>query len=381
MLQESCDITLADRPREFLFDAFGQELGAFDGIGAVWWDRYVTFGGRILADERTDQTVFMHANHLGSISQVTDHAGSVVQDQLFYPWGQSWRRVGSTYDLHFAGFEQSDPSAGLNPTLFRQYNSTHGRWLSPDPLAGDVSDPQSLNRYAYVLNNPTNLTDPLGLEDCGLGAEFSIPCDMPNPAGPFPCRWLAFLPGCIPPFPPFPGGGGEPGPAPQPTPPGGSQTGGVEVIDEPGWLKLPIQPPQIDPFNIVDLLGIGGSGLGGCDFGVCAGDAVPGNSMAQVAAAAVGGTIVCGPICGAVAGGVTFGITALATVAVIDLVRDYQEAHHTKEQPSKIQKHQEGKARQARDRRGQKGRKRPPRTRPDNWPGGKWPPDPGVPWW
>jgi uncharacterized protein RhaS with RHS repeats len=38
-----------------------------------------------------------------------------------------------------------------------------GRWLSPDPLAGDVTDPQSLNRYAYVLNNPTNFSDPLGL--------------------------------------------------------------------------------------------------------------------------------------------------------------------------------------------------------------------------
>src|SRR5579884_1565491 len=38
-----------------------------------------------------------------------------------------------------------------------------GRWLAPDPVAGDISNPQSLNRYAYVLNNPTILTDPLGL--------------------------------------------------------------------------------------------------------------------------------------------------------------------------------------------------------------------------
>ena len=37
------------------------------------------------------------------------------------------------------------------------------RWLSPDPVAGDILNPQSLNRYAYVLNNPTTLTDPLGL--------------------------------------------------------------------------------------------------------------------------------------------------------------------------------------------------------------------------
>jgi hypothetical protein len=37
--------------------------------------------------------------------------------------------------------------------------------MTPDPLGGNVSDPNSLNRYAYVLNNPTNLIDPLGLDD------------------------------------------------------------------------------------------------------------------------------------------------------------------------------------------------------------------------
>ena len=37
------------------------------------------------------------------------------------------------------------------------------RWLTPDPVGGDVTNPQSLNRYAYVRNNPTTLVDPLGL--------------------------------------------------------------------------------------------------------------------------------------------------------------------------------------------------------------------------
>jgi hypothetical protein len=40
-----------------------------------------------------------------------------------------------------------------------------GRWMTPDPLGGDVTNPQSLNRYAYALNNPTTFVDPLGL--CG----------------------------------------------------------------------------------------------------------------------------------------------------------------------------------------------------------------------
>jgi RHS repeat-associated protein len=29
-------------------------------------------------------------------------------------------------------------------------------------VAGDVMNPQSLNHYAYVLNNPVNFIDPLG---------------------------------------------------------------------------------------------------------------------------------------------------------------------------------------------------------------------------
>ena len=56
--------------------------------------------------------------------------------------------------------------------MLRSYDFTPGRWLTPDPLGGDIMNPQSLNRYAYALNNPTTLTDPLGLSSvsgCGAG--------------------------------------------------------------------------------------------------------------------------------------------------------------------------------------------------------------------
>jgi uncharacterized protein RhaS with RHS repeats len=39
-----------------------------------------------------------------------------------------------------------------------------GRFMTPDPLGGHLEDPQTLNKYAYVRNNPTTLTDPTGLD-------------------------------------------------------------------------------------------------------------------------------------------------------------------------------------------------------------------------
>jgi RHS repeat-associated protein len=44
----------------------------------------------------------------------------------------------------------------------RYYDATNGRFISPDTVVQSPDDPQSLNRYAYVRNNPLNLIDPSG---------------------------------------------------------------------------------------------------------------------------------------------------------------------------------------------------------------------------
>lgn len=54
-----------------------------------------------------------------------------------------------------------------------------GRWMTPDPMGGDITNPQSLNRYAYAMNNPTTLTDPKGLAP---GCKAGTPnCKTPPP--------------------------------------------------------------------------------------------------------------------------------------------------------------------------------------------------------
>jgi RHS repeat-associated protein len=63
----------------------------------------------------------------------------------------------------FVGYER-DIEDDLDFAQARYYNSKHGRFTSVDPLmaSANISSPQTFNRYSYVLNNPLNLTDPLG---------------------------------------------------------------------------------------------------------------------------------------------------------------------------------------------------------------------------
>lgn len=82
------------------------------------------------------------------------------------PYGESYGTTG-TPDLSFTGQNQ-DTVAGLYDFLYREYNPTDGRWVSPDPMglgAVDPGSPQTWNRYAYVANNPLSSVDQQGL-DC-----------------------------------------------------------------------------------------------------------------------------------------------------------------------------------------------------------------------
>jgi RHS repeat-associated protein len=62
--------------------------------------------------------------------------------------------------------KERDAESGLDNFGARYNASTMGRFMSPDPLGGKLVDPQTLNKYSYVRNNPINLTDPTGLYIC-----------------------------------------------------------------------------------------------------------------------------------------------------------------------------------------------------------------------
>ena len=62
----------------------------------------------------------------------------------------------------FTGKER-DTESGLDNFGARYDASSLGRFMTPDPIAGRIANPQSLNLYSYVLNNPLVLTDPTGM--------------------------------------------------------------------------------------------------------------------------------------------------------------------------------------------------------------------------
>lgn len=82
------------------------------------------------------------------------------------------------------GNPERDSETGMDYAINRYYNSGYGRFMTADLLAGHLQSPQSLNRYAYVTNDPVNLPDPLGLYiNCSIFAKnFNGEGDKPDGA-------------------------------------------------------------------------------------------------------------------------------------------------------------------------------------------------------
>jgi len=57
----------------------------------------------------------------------------------------------------------------------RFYSPKLGRFLSADTIVPNPANPQDLNRFAYVRNNPLRYTDPTGNRPCGDGEKYD--CD------------------------------------------------------------------------------------------------------------------------------------------------------------------------------------------------------------
>jgi RHS repeat-associated protein len=125
---------------------------------------YIYIGSRLLVTIAGNNTTYHHPDHLSNRSE-TNSSGTPTRTFGQFPFGETWYETGTADKWKFSGYERDSGSGetGLDYANFRYYGSGLGQFISPDPLGGHPGSPLSLNRYAYALNDPINLSDPLGL--------------------------------------------------------------------------------------------------------------------------------------------------------------------------------------------------------------------------
>jgi RHS repeat-associated protein len=121
---------------------------------------YIYSRGHLLAKVEAGAASYYHPDHL-SARATTNSSGSLVAEQGHYPFGEVWYQGSGGTKWQFTGYERDSESAN-DYAIFRGYVNRLGRFSSPDSVDGSPRNPQSWNRYGYVLNNAVNLIDPLG---------------------------------------------------------------------------------------------------------------------------------------------------------------------------------------------------------------------------
>jgi RHS repeat-associated protein len=138
-------------------------ISEYDNGGAISSPsrEYIYAGSGLSAKFEAGTITYFHPDHLSN-RLLTDSGGNSVGQTGHYPFGESWYESGNTTKFKFTSYEH-DSESGNDFAMARYDVSRFGRFSSPDRIAGGVGAPQSLNRYAYVANDPVNATDPSGM--------------------------------------------------------------------------------------------------------------------------------------------------------------------------------------------------------------------------
>ncbi len=127
---------------------------------------HIFAGSQRVASIKAGQKFFTHGDHLGSTSLVTNGSGRLVEEIGYLPFGATlfrnayqggawtsvYRFTGQEYDAEFALYNYNA----------RLYDPVTCRFITADTVVPDWTNPQSLNRYAYCMNNPLKYVDPSG---------------------------------------------------------------------------------------------------------------------------------------------------------------------------------------------------------------------------
>ena len=115
-------------------------------------------GERKVATRTSDGLHYVYPDHLGSIARMADAEGAQIKALYYRPFGGSAGEQGAaSARFRFNGKERDE--SGLHYYGARYYDEAVGRFLAADSVLPDRYDPQQLNRFAYVRNNPIKLVD------------------------------------------------------------------------------------------------------------------------------------------------------------------------------------------------------------------------------
>ena len=131
--------------------------------------RQYTYGNTLISQNQLISGVwtasFYGFDGHGSVRMLTDKDGVVTDTFDYDAFGNLISRLGSTPNNYLYSGEQFDPDLGIYFQRARYYNQERGRFLSMDPFAGVLDEPDTLHKYLYVGNDPVNLTDPSGMAE------------------------------------------------------------------------------------------------------------------------------------------------------------------------------------------------------------------------
>jgi RHS repeat-associated protein len=138
-----------------------QVLEERNGAGSVTAE-YVLALDRLVSQERGGNTYLHLADGQHSTRALVDGTGALSDTYTYDAFGNQTASTGTTQNPYRYAGQQLDPATGLYSMRARYYAPDTGRFTTPDPMAGPLTDPLSRTSYPYSRNDPVNLYDPTG---------------------------------------------------------------------------------------------------------------------------------------------------------------------------------------------------------------------------
>jgi RHS repeat-associated protein len=166
-------VTTASGTTTFSYDAEGQRVmksgpggtyryfGPLLELGPAGLTKYYYAGSLLVARRDPTGTAWYHTDHAGSVRALTNSSGQKTASYDYAPFGTVVAASGPlTSRLGYGGHVTDE--TGLVYMNARYYDPQLGRFISADVVVPASENPQALNRYTYVYNNPVSNTDPTG---------------------------------------------------------------------------------------------------------------------------------------------------------------------------------------------------------------------------